>query len=437
MNEVKNKEFILISCGACLVIIMLILYFSGLNVAKGSYGAVVLSEYTCSKTDYQVVKDSKGNAKCCPSDYKMENDFCIPKECKEKKCSVECQSVKTPCVKSLIDGKTSYHIVFEAKWKGKTCTKSISGFSQDVCDKKPTCECTLTDDLRMVADDAIKKSSSSSSSCMTQGECQSRYGANNCVRDSSSCWSKSSSSSSTGNNITIRFYNGYALVKEESCVKGSCNSIIAPGTQPIPKERSAYKFYNDSTKYEFTGWGSSSCLTTVGYGASYPANHSFDNKSLTASAVYYACYREKKTVEEPDKFDVNKCNFSQEFTVTYDVNYKNCKYINIGYNNSQSERTEANVKACCIAKGWTWVGSNFNSSGNDYEYCVKCGGSSPSPSSPSSPSIPSSTPLSTPSSSSNIDKNPQTGSIAIFMVWVIALGALVYSFFYFKQSRFE
>ncbi len=404
MNEVKNKEFILISCGACLVIIMLILYFSGLNVAKGSYGAVVLSEYTCSKTDYQVVKDSKGNAKCCPSDYKMENDFCIPKECKEKKCSVECQSVKTPCVKSLIDGKTSYNIVFEAKWKGKTCTKSISGFSQDVCDKKPTCECTLTDDLRMVADDAIKKSSSSSSS--------------------------------TGDNkITIKFYNGNAMVKEGSCVKGSCNSITAPGPQSIT--RSGYSFYNSSKEYEFTGWGSSSCLTTVGYGASYSAYHNFDNNSLTASANYFACYREKKTVEEPDKFDVNKCNFSQEFTVTYDVNYKNCKYINIGYNNSQSERTEANVKACCIAKGWTWVGSNFNSSGNDYEYCVKCGGSSPSPSSPSSPSIPSSTPSSTPSSSSNIDKNPQTGSIAIFMVWVIALGALVYSFFYFKQSRFE
>lgn len=433
MNEVKNKEFILISCGACLVIIMLILYFSGLNVAKGSYGAVVLSEYTCSKTDYQVVKDSKGNAKCCPSDYKMENDFCIPEECKEGKCSVKCQKATTHCVLTTINGETAYRIAFEAKWKGKTCTKIINGSSKAVCEKEYECECTLTDDLRRVADDAIKKSSS----CMTQGECQSRYGANNCVQDSNGCWSKSSSSSSTGNNITIRFYNGYALVKEESCVKGSCNSIIAPGTQPIPKERSAYKFYNDSTKYEFTGWGSSSCLTTVGYGASYPANHSFDNKSLTASAVYYACYREKKTVEEPDKFDVNKCNFSQEFTVTYDVNYKNCKYINIGYNNSQSERTEANVKACCIAKGWTWVGSNFNSSGNDYEYCVKCGGSSPSPSSPSSPSIPSSTPSSTPSSSSNIDKNPQTGSIAIFMVWVIALGALVYSFFYFKQSRFE
>lgn len=64
MNEVKNKNFILISCGACLVIIMLILYFSGLNVAKGSYGAVDLNEYTCSKKGYQVVEDSNGYAKC-------------------------------------------------------------------------------------------------------------------------------------------------------------------------------------------------------------------------------------------------------------------------------------------------------------------------------------------------------------------------------------
>ncbi len=54
MNEVKNKEFILISCGACLVIVMLILYFSGLNVAKGSYGAVDLSEYTCEKSGWSV-----------------------------------------------------------------------------------------------------------------------------------------------------------------------------------------------------------------------------------------------------------------------------------------------------------------------------------------------------------------------------------------------
>lgn len=41
------------------------------------------------------------------------------------------------------------------------------------------------------------------------------------------------------------------------------------------------------------------------------------------------------------------------------------------------------------------------------------------------------------SSSSNVDDNPKTGSVAIFMVWVIALGTLIYSFVYFKQSKFE
>lgn len=402
MNEIKNKEFILISCGACLVIIMLILYFSGLNVAKGSYGA----------------EDDMESSYECPAGYKLVGgDSCIPTSCNisTKKCSAICQKVgDIDCIPlHQATGGYSYGKKFTAKWNGRTCTAYKTYDSQDACKAAamPMCECTYTDDLKKPA---TKKSSDPSPS----------------------------PSPSPGNNkITIKFYNGNAMVKEESCVKGSCNSITAPGPQSIT--RSGYSFYNSSKEYEFTGWGSSSCLTTVGYEASYSAYHNFDNKSLAASASYYACYREKKTVEEPDNFDVNKCNFSQEFTVTYDVNYKNCKYINIGYNNSQSERTEANVKACCIAKGWTWVGYNFNSSGNDYEYCVKCGGGSSSPSSPSSPSnpsspsIPSSTPSSTSSSSSDIDENPQTGSIAIFMVWVIALGALVYSFFYFKQSRFE
>lgn len=413
MNEVKNKNFILISCGACLVIVMLILYFSGLNVAKGSYGAEDLNEYTCENSGWSVYKEGN-RVRCCPSGYKLFlADECIPNECDNSslfgKCKVACKT-ETTCTKRVENSGTYYYKTFEAVWKGKTCTKQLKTSSLDECNKATytgyECECSYSADLKSASGpvDAIKKSSGSSPS---PGD----------------------------NKITIKFYNGNAMVKEESCVKGSCNSFTAPGPQSIT--RSGYSFYNSSKEYEFTGWGSSSCLTTVGYGASYSAYHNFDNNSLTASANYFACFREKKTVEEPDNFDVNKCNFSQEYTVTFDVNYKNCKYINIGYNNSQSERTEANVKACCIAKGWTWVGSNFNSSGNDYEYCVKCGGSSPSPSSPSSPSIPSSTPSSTPSSSSNIDKNPQTGSIAIFMVWVIALGALVYSFFYFKQSRFE
>ena len=239
MNEVKNKNFILISCGACLVIIMLILYFSGLNVAKGSYGAVDLNEYTCSKKGYQVVKDIDGNAKCCPSGYKMMLDFCVPNECNmgDDGFWVECTTVTKECHQKRVEGTTYYFRNYSASVHGKTCFGVIAQKEENDCKQKvPSvvkCRCSCSD-LVVSSNNAIKKSSSSSSS------------------------SKPSSSSSSS-----------------------------------------------------------------------------------------------------------------------------------------------------------------------------------SPSNPSSPSIPSSTPSSTPSSSSGIDENPQTGSIAIFMVWVIALGALVYSFFYFKQSRFE
>ena len=63
--------------------------------------------------------------------------------------------------------------------------------------------------------------------------------------------------------------------------------------------------------------------------------------------------------------------------------------------------------------------------------------SNPNPSTPGSSTPGSSTPGSSNPSSSNVDKNPQTGSVAIFIVWVIALGMLVYSIVYFKQSKFE
>ena len=48
---------------------------------------------------------------------------------------------------------------------------------------------------------------------------------------------------------------------------------------------------------------------------------------------------------------------------------------------------------------------------------------------PSDDSEPSSEP------SSNVDENPQTGQIAMFIVWVVALAAIVYSVWYFKKVR--
>lgn len=94
--------------------------------------------------------------------------------------------------------------------------------------------------------------------------------------------------------------------------------------------------------------------------------------------------------------------------------------------------------------------SNDNCFFYSHNNCPSSGTPAPTPPDSQPPtSKPSSTPGSTPSSnvdenpktdstpSSNVDDNPKTGSVAIFMVWIIALGTLIYSFVYFKQSKFE
>ena len=90
------------------------------------------------------------------------------------------------------------------------------------------------------------------------------------------------------------------------------------------------------------------------------------------------------------------------------------------------------------------VGSNFfgdtdNLIGDSSWYCCdgdSTGGGGDIPGPIPNPPTTSST-SSNPPSSSTVTENPKTGSIAIFMVWVIAIGTLIYSIAYFKQSKFE
>ena len=61
--------------------------------------------------------------------------------------------------------------------------------------------------------------------------------------------------------------------------------------------------------------------------------------------------------------------------------------------------------------------------------------SDPEPSSEPSVSDPSDEEISSRPSSDNVETNPPTGDIAIFVVWVLAAAAIVYSVWYFKQVR--
>lgn len=227
--------------------------------------------------------------------------------------------------------------------------------------------------------------------------------------------------------VTLTFMNGSTEVKSQSCTIPSgaskCSSdIIAPGAQT--------KTGDTTGEYTFNGWGEKDGCET----GSYTANAAF---APSVSKTYYACYRKSSNDVTSSDFDSSKCTYSSLYTVTRDERYLNCKYTNITYNNSATENIVGNVSACCRNKGYTWVAENFTSSGYGNEYCIVCGSSSGGgnngggDSNPDNPSNPSG------GNGNNVSENPQTGSVAIFMVWIIALGTLVYSFVYFKQSKFE
>ena len=466
-ENVKNTTKALYTMCICLIVVMGVL-FLGNSLTKGTYSAgTVLTKDTkyCSKSG-DVVSGSKccpsgyvvatGGALCCPTGYnKLDSVNLLCSDSKGNTKNAEtARTIKTCKAGNILNGNTctinsastscppgKYY--FDQSSQPQNCETCVPGTycpggttSGIPCGSGNYCpEYGLSEPKRCPDDKPLTKTIysksindcyASSTSCenTSQGECAVKYGASNCVMDSNGCWVKKSNG---GETITLRFYNGSKLVKSESCFKAngsdSCkDTIYAPGPQT-----KAGKIFN--------GWGEKDGCTT----GSYTANASF---RANTSRNYYACYTDTIDNTPSSTFDKSKCTYSNDTAVVRDDRYKNCKYTNITYNNSASELTEENAKACCIARGYTWVRENFTSSGYGYEYCIKCssgGDVTPDPIPDPDPEPPTSTPTNPPTStpSSNVDENPKTGSIAIFMVWVIAIGTLIYSIAYFKQSKFE
>lgn len=430
-ESLKSSSKTLYAVCICIVALMVVCYF-GTGMTKGTYSA---SENLSCESGYKLLTASNGSSYCCPSKYNVvmkkltwSNYYCTN---------------DSSVLRTDFNGVESCAITQSCTDGTAACDNLKSGDSSSV--KLFSCSgsvCTFY----VKTDCAIAKTPTSDSSpAVSEVGC---YIANNRYQwstvDLGSPWKKvdipkvNCSGCAAGyvenddgdcikkqiSSITITFMNGSTKVKTESCTvpsgSQSCtNSIVAPGPQTS----------SDSNKV-FNGWGEKDGCTS----GSYTANAAL---RPTVSRVYYACYRDASGDGKPSAdFSASKCTYSSLYTVTRDTRYLNCKYTNITYNNSATEDTVGNVSACCSAKGYMWVSENFTSSGYGNEYCLVCEGSSGgnTPSNPSTPS--SSTPSSsTPSSSSNVDENPKTGSVAIFLVWIIALGTLVYAGVYFKQVR--
>ena len=204
----------------------------------------------------------------------------------------------------------------------------------------------------------------------------------------------------------------------------------------------------------------------------------------TCTVTYVGCSDEVKEEDCKDyrgTLSGNTCKFSSNSSdcksTTFNCSTSSNKYTYSFYNHDGSNllsrqlctpnnagqcTTSIEPPSCSMWSGQkncpsnsVKVGANFfgdltNLVGTSNWYC--CDGSSGGGASSSSNPIPSSNPKPTPSSSSkptpssnpsipssstpsNIQDNPKTGSVAIFIVWIITLATLVYAFVYFKKVR--
>lgn len=394
-ENVKNTTKALYTMCICLIVVMGVL-FLGNSLTKGTYSAgTVLTKNTkyCSKSGYVL-----NGSKCCPSGYGLYNG------------GVSC------------------------------CPSGYSWSSNDLI-------CVNSSGKQINATAAVAASTCKAGNILN---------GNTCTANPSS---SSSGGTSGGNCPGGQFYFEQSLSCLD-CVAGTyCKAGSTQGT-PCPEgfycpAKSSYPMECPSDKPKSKAYSKS-------INDCYASSTSCENKSQGECAGKYGasncvmdsngCWVKKSTTDTSGKKYTYKF-YNKDGSVLLGV--KTCTV-----NQSTGLCTTAITPPSCSGQ-WSGqkncptnsvkVGPNFfgntdNLIGDSSWYC--CEGSSGSDSSSSTPPIPeppttsstsSNPPTSTPTStpSSNVDENPKTGSIAIFMVWVIAIGTLIYSIAYFKQSKFE
>lgn len=461
-ENVKDTTKALYTMCICLIVVMGVL-FLGNSLTKGTYSAAVTPELNtplATDTEYCPSGATLTNHMCCPTGSISVNSghSCCPSNysyyvstrggyCKKFQNSVDnddhsCSIIKLTeesCNKAGGNWKGMDGCRIPNCWvkstnatNAKTCAAGMYLSNNKCVDPNaslPSCNSVLKGKC---GDATVFSSIKGGYICNDGSKYNSGILVGTCKEDDGTTidyykYLKQSNSSDSSKTYKVTFKNtDNSTIYEKSCdvPAGSTSCTVnADGTVPKNSDSSSKNQY-------FRGWGSKGCTN-----GDYQANASF---TISKNTVYYACYDSADLSGNKDSdWSKDNCTYSVESTVTRDEEHLNCKYINISYKNSPNGFTFGNIQACCnkYGNGYTFISKNFTSSGYGYEYCIKCsssGGGGVTPKPPTSTST-----SSNPPSSSTVTENPKTGSIAIFMVWVIAIGTLIYSIAYFKQSKFE
>jgi len=407
-NKIKKDSSVLIAIVSSIMILMLICYLGVRNVAD-TYS---VSTITCSAGTYYV---GQGECETCLANYycpggefgSNETSRAGIYECPSGKSSPAGSDSQSDCIGTTTCEPGKY---YSGHGTCSTCPENYycPGVTNTTGDNSRAgiYECPSGKSSSAGSDDASDCKSTVSCSTgtfypngQTQCEsenngksCQCGYGNNGCcvvIGDSST------SGIITGNCGDERIDVG-GILSQHSCIKDNISY--------------SYSCSHDSgSQTDATGFSWSTC-TKTGSEENLPQ---CDNIKVIcgANSIYrsdttstYSCTANGTT------YCYNKTDETQR---CYGTGYEGSELIN----NKKYTYYKFNITTCSSGNGGNNSGNSGGNGGSD----------SGTPNTPTQPNNP----------NQNVTENPKTGSIAIFLVWIIGIGMVIYSFVYFKELKSE
>ena len=373
-NDLKKQSSNLMICMSIIVFLFALGYF-GINNTKGTYSAYT---YTCANSNYKLIS---GTGKCCLSgftDYDSSNNKCVS----------QYGSTVDPVDAVLADGsstsgascKTSAPIAYVGS--GNVLIRVTEGTASECC---PYEWSTNGDTL--------------------------------CVKTIDTNTFSYTYSTSGG----VSCADGFSLVN------GKCTQC--------------------KTGYTLDSTGD--CISSNG-------NQNQGNKDQSEDCSYSKPYVISGKVYT--EIGVNEKHYQCCDSINWDYDSQQATYCNSTLGEGDTYYYHSAIPGVDCADGFSLVNGQCIQCKDDFVFdedtnsCVNPNSGNPSSPgyTPSSPGYTPSNPGNTPSNPSdgnddgntgdndvdeNTDVNPPTGSIAIFLVWIMTLGTLVYAFWYFKKVR--
>ena len=429
-GSLKKSARTLYGVCSCIIVLMVICYF-GVSNSKGTYSATICYACTNGGSTFYSTSNIPG-VSCTQTDNS---------KCQSSSSSSSSSQTVSSC-SSLFQGNCGDKFVRNTT-KTYTCKKDNTTYTYD-SDEVNKCR-NSSGELVSYYDHALLTAITPTVSCSSveKGSC----GSDEIISTSSSM------TSCVKGNIKY-FYTktnyGTCEYTEDEGQKHTVYKYTKTGSTQVSCTRQYVNCNYDAQKEDCSDLGGTLNGTTCNIYSSGCTSDTFNcDSNVATTSNCYICLGTSGSVSTGGEYKPSNSSPGSNCHLTSSTT---CSGTPVAkkYECTLTDKS----KVCVTAYDSAWASADVGETGTSCKEVTSCtstpgGGETPIPSSSSSSSSSSKPSSSKPSSSSsltapgsptpssNVDDNPKTGSVAIFMVWVIALGTLIYSFVYFKQSKFE